>query len=412
MNILLANWSWYPSGGDWTYIKSISELYESKGHKIVPFSMKNEKNIENYFEKFFISGLDYNELNSNRNIYNSYKAITKTIYSFESKKNLQKLLLEQKIDVAQLNSITNSITPSIIPVLKRNRIPIVWRILDYKIICPNAYLFVNGNICKACKGQKFYNCVKNKCKKNSLLPSVLASLGAYLYSVLPIYNYVDLFLFQSEFTRDIFVEFGFDISRTSIIENPYNLSTHEVVETESNYILYFGRIEKEKGIYTLLEAMKFCSNYKLKVVGTGGEFDNMIAYIKLNKLRNVEVLGSVWGEDLAPIIRFSKFVVVPSEWYEPSPYVVLQSFSFGKPVICSNMGGLNDLVINGYNGLIFKSKSVIELVDRIQVMFNEDREIYLNFCRKALETIIEKHNPEKYYSFTIGHFESLIQKRK
>ena len=45
MNILVANWSWYPSGGDWTYVESVVKLYQEKGHTIIPFSMKDDRNF-------------------------------------------------------------------------------------------------------------------------------------------------------------------------------------------------------------------------------------------------------------------------------------------------------------------------------------------------------------------------------
>jgi hypothetical protein len=46
MNILMANATWYPSGGDWTYIDSIVKIYESKGHTIIPFAMSDNRNFK------------------------------------------------------------------------------------------------------------------------------------------------------------------------------------------------------------------------------------------------------------------------------------------------------------------------------------------------------------------------------
>jgi hypothetical protein len=41
MNILIANWTWYPSGGDWTYIENLCKLYEQNGHKIILQNIQN-----------------------------------------------------------------------------------------------------------------------------------------------------------------------------------------------------------------------------------------------------------------------------------------------------------------------------------------------------------------------------------
>src|ERR1700687_3114677 len=143
MNILIANWSWYPTGGDWTYIKSICEVYEAKAHHIVPFSMKNEKNFPTEYDKYFLNGIDYKKLNKKKTIKSGIEVFVKSIYSFEAKRKLTILLRENKIDIAQLNNINNYQTPSIISVLHKHKIPIVWRVLDYKLICPNRALAVN-----------------------------------------------------------------------------------------------------------------------------------------------------------------------------------------------------------------------------------------------------------------------------
>ncbi len=222
MNILIANWSWYPSGGDWTYIKSICDLYEAKDHRIVPFSMKNEKNFPTEYDKYFLNAVDYKKLNNTKTIKTGIKVLLRSIYSFEAKRKLTALLKENKIDIAQLNIINNYQTPSIISVLRKHKIPIVWRILDYKMICPSRVFAVNDKVCEACFKHKYFNCATKKCIKGSSLASIIAAIEGYAYWLLPHYKKVDLFLFQSEFSRDMFVKFGYDKKKTHIIENPYD----------------------------------------------------------------------------------------------------------------------------------------------------------------------------------------------
>jgi len=411
MNILVANWTWYPSGGDWTYVDSICKLYESKGHNIIPFSVHNEKNFSTKYEKYFLDGINYKKYYKGFNVKSLFELFTKSIYSVEAKKKLRHLLSENKVDIVQLNNINNYHTPSIIPVLKKEKIPIVWRILDYKLICPNN-TFLNGDkVCEACFKHKYYHCALNKCKKKSFFASALMAFESYFYYLLPYYKKVDMFLFQSEFTRDLFVKYGFDKNRTHIIENPYNYQSTEPQYNGKDYILYFGRISKEKGILTLINAMKLIPEIKLKIVGDGPESKEYSEYVSKNAISNVSFLGPKWNKELEPIIKDCKFVIVPSEWYEPSPYVALQSFSYGKPIIASNMGGLNDLVKNNYNGILYKSGNKEQLSTSIKELFydnNKIKEMGMN-ARTMLENT---HNPERYYSDTINVFNKLIEKNK
>ena len=406
----MANWTWYPSGGDWTYIESICKLYENNGHHIIPFSVKNEKNFPTPYDKYFLNEVNYKQYYQKKAIILGINTAIKSIYSLEAKRKVEQLLHEIKVDIAQLNSITNYHTPSIIPVLKNAKIPIVWRILDYRLICPNSTLFVNGSVCQQCINNKFYNCAINKCKKNSFFASTLLALENYAYSILPIYKQVDLFLFQSEFTRDTFVKFGYDIKKTHIIENPYDSSEIKPQYNGSNYILYFGRIEKEKGIYTLLDAMKLLPDINLKVVGNGTEYLNCIDYATKNSLDNVNFLGPKWNNELEPIIKDCEFVVVPSEWHEPSPYVVLQSFSYGKPVIASKMGGLNDLISDNVNGLFFKSGDAQNLSEKI-ISLIQNKNLTQEMGINAKQILDTKYSPDRYYQDTMDVFTSLIKSK-
>ena len=411
MNILIVNWSWYQSGGDWTYINSICKIYESNDHKIIPFSVQNEKNFPTQYEKYFLKSLDYKKFYKKITIKTGIELFARSIYSVEAKQKLHLLLEENNVDIAQLNNISNYHTQSIIPILKRAKIPIVWRILDYKLICPNTTLFVNDKVCEACFKHKYYKCILKKCKRNSLMASTFVAIENYFYYIIPFYKQVDMFLFQSEFTRDMFVKFGYDIKKTHIIENPYDCSNIQPKYEGKDYILYFGRLEKEKGIYTLFNAMKSLQDVELKVVGNGTEHDNCVNYITEKSIQNISFLGPKWNNELEPVIRDCEFLIVPSEWYEPSPYVVLQSFSYGKPVVASNIGGLNDLISNNENGLLFKAGDSDSLFQTIKYLWKK-KNLIQKMGINARQIVETKYNTEKYYNDTMNCFTTLINFKK
>jgi len=407
MNILMANWSWYPTGGDWTYIKSIKKIYEENGHKIIPFSQIDSKNEKNNFEKFFVSKIDYKEVVKNKSFKNTLDVINKSIYSVEAKNKLQILIDNVQIDIAQLNNINNTLTPSIIDVLKNNNIPIVWRVIDYKLICPNTTLISQDKICEDCKSHKYYNCTIKKCKKDSYGASILATIESYLYSFTNHYKYIDLYMFQNKFSMDKFKEFGFKMRNSIVMKNPIEISS-DASERNLDYILFFGRIEKIKGIYTLLNAMRLLSEIKLIVVGDGAELENCKKFTKIHKLNNVSFIGLQWGEQLDKLISDCSFVVVPSEWYEVSPYSILQSFAFGKPVIGSKLAGIAELV-HDKNGLLFEHGNTQDLVGKIKELFYDKEKIkYLG--RNAYNYLQIEHSPRKYYSDSIEIFTKIINK--
>src|SRR3972149_6378577 len=131
MNILLANWTWYPSGGDWTAVESLVKLYQQKGHKIIPFSMKDGRNYPTPYEKYFVEHIDYKELNRRKSFTNSVRVLRRSIYSRESREKLKQLLQEVRIDIAHLHNLGPQITPSIVSQLKECGITIIWTMHDY-----------------------------------------------------------------------------------------------------------------------------------------------------------------------------------------------------------------------------------------------------------------------------------------
>jgi glycosyltransferase involved in cell wall biosynthesis len=403
----MVNATWYASGGDWTYIDSICNIYEGKGINIIPFSMKHEKNFDTPYSKYFVENIDYKQLNKNKSLKNGLNVLTKSIYSIEAKNKLSSLLSDNRVDIAQLNNIHNVQTPSIIPILKKRNIPIVWRILDYKIICPNRTFLSNDTICEACFKTKFYNCTLKKCKKQSVLASMVASLESYVYSFLPYYKQVDQYLFQSEFTRDQFIKYGFDPAKAAIIENPYDAIDIKPSYFGNNYILYFGRISSEKGMSTLYEAMRLIPDIKLKIIGDGNTLEEGINYVKNLGISNIEFLGPMWGKELEVVLAACEFVVLPSEWYDPSPYVVLQSYSFGKPVIATKIGGLQDMIIHNKTGILVDIKNPKELSSSISVLFN-NKHMISEFGKNARVLLLEKYSASRYYDFTNSIFEKLI----
>jgi glycosyltransferase involved in cell wall biosynthesis len=375
MNILVANWTWYPSGGDWTYIENLCKLYQQNGHKIIPFSMKDEKNYPTPYSKYFIKNIDYNKLNDNKSFINSIKVISKSLYSFEAKRSLQKLLNENKIDLAHLNNIHHYLTTSIVKILNRYQIPIIWTLHDYSNLCPNTTFVSKNKICERCKKHKYYNCVLNKCKKNSYLASIPAALESSINHLLNPYKYIDYFICPSEFIKLKFIEYGFDKNKLKVINNCFDISTLDKIqhttENREKYILYIGNLSNIKGVKTLIQSVEGLP-IKLKILGDGEHANTYREYCNLSRIKNVEFLGKVTNSEVFKYLSDSLFTICPSEWYENYPYSIVESMLLGKPVIGSNIGGIPELIVDQLTGLLFEPGNANDLSEKINKLYNNE----------------------------------------
>ncbi|WP_407306891.1 glycosyltransferase [Desulfosporosinus sp. SB140] len=190
---------------------------------------------------------------------------------------------------------------------------------------------------------------------------------------------------------------------------PYSTEFRINLDRE-DYFLFFGRLSFEKGILTLIKAFsKMPGSAVLKIAGNGPQFGEIEDYLKQNNLENrIQLLGFKEREQMDHLIRKAKCVVVPSEWYENGPYTVMETLAKGVPVIASSNGGLPEMIIDGYNGYLFKAGNGEELLRKMKMVSQVDKKTYEKLCLNALNFAKEEFQGEKYIKDIIKVYVKLI----
>jgi len=164
-----------------------------------------------------------------------------------------------------------------------------------------------------------------------------------------------------------------------------------------DYLIYFGRLSKEKGIEVLLKAIAELENeIPLKIVGQGPEEKKIKSLIKELNLKKVELLGHKTSEELKSLIAKSLAVAVPSVWYENASASVFEAMSLAKPVIASEIGGLPEMVQDKITGLLFKAGDSRDLAEKIRTLV-DNPELAEKLGRQAGEWAKKMADPEKHY---------------
>lgn len=409
MKIALVNYRYFISGGPERYYFNIKEILECEGHEVIPFSIKSSRNLQSDYEQYFLDIVDDEVYfaQAKKSLKVVLKSFTRMFYSFEAKNKFKRLLQDTKPDLVYIMQYHNKISPSIIDAAKSLNIPVVHRISDFQYMCPNA-LFYNDvkGVCEDCLKGKRLSCVKYKCVLNSAVYSFIKMAAKGLHDIMGVHKKVDSFVVPSSFTLGKLHEYGIPMEKLNHIPTFFNLKEVNPEVEYKPFMLFVGRIEKQKGLMTLVKAFEG-TDYNLKIIGfsNDGYEDGLKDYLK-GKKHNIEFLGRMSFNEIVPYLKSCLCTTVPSEWYDNFPNVILESFAYKKAVVATDFGSLPELVYNNVTGLTFKYANVEDFRSKIKYMFTHVDEAK-KMGEEAYRLIETKYSPKTHYNNLIKLLEKL-----
>ncbi len=390
MKILIVNKFLFPNGGSETYIFEIGRQLQKMGHQVQYFGMDHPKRIVGNEWNCYTDNMDFH---SNKLSKLAYPF--KIIYSREAYRKIMYVLEKFDPNIVHINNFNFQLTPSILYAIKKygkkkkRELPIVMTAHDSQLVCPNHLMMIpsTGDICFACKGGKFWKCVKNRCIHNSLAKSILAALEGYLYRWLNSYRYIDLLICPSDFLREKMATNPVLAKRAVTLHNFIETENFERAVNKKDYILYFGRYSSEKGVKTLLEVCKRLPNIPFVFAGAG------LLKEEIDKIENITEKGFLSGEELYRTIAEAQLVVFPSECNENCPFSVMEAQMCGTPVLGSDLGGIPELIEERVTGQLLEAGNVQLWVKTIQKLWGDKAqiEIYANNCKKVFFCTVKEY---------------------
>lgn len=413
----MVNKFFFIKGGQERIMFDEARLLEEQGHEVAFFSMKHPENIPNYrYSKYFVDYVDLSNPNNDYSFTEKIKIAKDFIYNKSAKETFKKFIDDFKPDIVHCHGISHQISYSIIDVTNDLKIPVVQTLHDYQIVCPNYMLLLSGkNSCsdyKCIKG-KYYNCFYYKCIKDSYPASLLGMAEMYFNRhEKGLINKVSKFIVPSKFLYNIVLNSGIEKEKVFLINNFIDTENIEPEYTSHKYFVYVGRLSKEKGLRTLLNAFHNIPSVKLIIIGKGPIEQTLILDKELNQMENVEFVGYKNKEEINEYLKYCEALILPSEWYENAPVSMLEAFAMGKTVIASNIGGIPEMIKNNYNGYLFLPGSVNDLIIKISNFLN-DETIYKKMGKNARDVVVQLYNKEihlqkllKLYKLTINEVQA------
>jgi glycosyltransferase involved in cell wall biosynthesis len=387
MKILMANKFFFNKGGAEAVMFQERGYLLHSGEEVIDFSMQDERNFRSSYESHFVSGKDYR---AGPSIAKAVYLALSFVHSQEAVRKIARLIDQMQPDVMHCHNVYHQITPSVISVAKSRGIPVVLTLHDFKPVCPTYLRLRAGRPCSLCLDGHFHRVFTNRCADGSIGASALLYAEAAIQRWLGSYEMVDRFLAPSQFMRDAALH-RFRPEQVALLYNGVDTAEIAVSTRDEGYVLYLGRLSKEKGVETLLRAHEAAGTWALVVAGTGP-----LAVDLQMRYRKARFVGQLSGHDLKAAIDGASAIVVPSEWYENCPMSVLEAMAHSKPVVASRIGGIPELVVDGETGFLFEPGDAGGLRDQIsRLMENPALRARMGAAgRVRAEThfSVEKHN--------------------
>src|SRR5690349_8280786 len=148
MRILFCNKYNYAFSGTEVYLFELMELLRTHGHEVALFSMADERGPQTLQDAHSVPYVDFKSMSGR---WRRARQMPRAIYSPEARQKIRGMIREFRPDVAHVRNIYHHLTPSILWELKAHRVPVLYHLNDFKLLCPSYNMVSNGEACERCK---------------------------------------------------------------------------------------------------------------------------------------------------------------------------------------------------------------------------------------------------------------------
>lgn len=401
MRVLVANKFWYRRGGLERVMFDEIAWLEQAGHEVAHFSTTHPANDASPWSGHFAP---YLELGSEGALSTAEKltAAAHMFLNHDAKRRFYRLLADFQPDIIHVHGIHRQISPSILDAARRAGVPVVQTLHDYHHICPADVLLWRGEaVCepRRCGRYCYGAAVRGRCVRGSLAASALSAAETSFQRIRRAYERgVTRFISPSAFLAEKMSSGGWDVP-CDVVPNAVPVAG---AWRGGDYVLFAGRLSREKGIAVFLEAAER-AGVRAIVAGEGPQEAEL-----RDRFSSAEFLGRVDGRAVQRLIEESLACVVPSTCYENAPMSVLEPMAAGAPVVASAIGGIPELIEDGLSGLLAPPGDVAELA-RALTRLRDDAALATRLGVAARERVREHFSPDAHLAGLLRTYEAAMR---
>lgn len=335
------------------------------------------------------------------------KAALNCVYSKKSARIMLQRLKDFPPDLVHIHNFFPTLSPSIHYAVASVGVPVVQTLHNYRLLCPASTLLRDGRPCEDCAFRLLpWPAVRYKCYRGSRGASgAVASMLAFHRQIGTWQRTVSRFIALTQFARNKFSESGIPPNKIAVKPN-FVADDPGVGSGGGGYALFVGRLSREKGLSTLLEAWKMMPpDMKLRIVGDGPMREHLIDVIRTSA--NVEWVQWQTREAVYRLMKEAAILVMPSVWYEGFPMVVAEAYATALPVIASRLGALAEIIEDGVTGRHFSPGNPLELAQTAREILDRPDSLR-DMSRNARHEYEAKYSSDHNYNALLTIYREAI----
>jgi glycosyltransferase involved in cell wall biosynthesis len=393
MKILSVHNSYQHHGGEDEVFANERDLLRSAGHEVVEYVRSNSE-IRDY------------------GIWNKASLSLRTIWAWDSERDIQELLKREKPDLAHFHNTFPLISPAAYFACQKIGIPVIQSLHNPRLICPAATLHRDGRVCEDCLGKAIpWPGVLHACYRNSRVQTAVVSSMLVVHRCLNTWEkQVNTYIVFTDFYRRKFVDAG--LPQGKITVKPHFVASDPgQTRSSQEYALFIGRLAAEKGVLTLLKAWGRLKTVPLKIRGDG-PLQIQVQERSRDSSYRMELLPRLARRDLVILLQGARFLIWPSEgYYETFGLVAIEAFACGIPVIASGIGVMAEIVEDHRTGLHFTPGDPQDLAAKIEWAWTHPEEMRA-MGQAARAEYEAKYTAERNYQQLMSVYASAMAERQ
>lgn len=322
------------------------------------------------------------------------RAAAKAIWNVEACRDVAGRISEFRPDVVHVHTPFPLLSPAVFRTAAGLGVPTVTTLHSYRYSCIAATCFRDGHVCEDCVGKSLkLPGIRHRCYHDSVGASTALTASLLLHRQLgTLHHKIDKFIALTAFGKRLLIRDGIPVSK--IVVKPNSVAdpgTPTGPEVDHPYVAFAGRLVDVKGIQTLLEAWPSVGpGLTLKIAGDGP----LRPFVEERARTDfsIEYLGWLSEPDVGALMAGASCMIVPSEWYEGLPLVILRSLSFGTPLVVSDLDNICEDVVADGAGVAFEVGKTGSLAAAMRDVAT-DRAGWLARRGRARESYLRRYTP-------------------